>query len=100
MVKIFPCLLFWDFLQFGFSENMIVTQETVDRMALDFGVEPAPQLASIEQSATSIALAPTDIAKVVRVREARASQGLPPFGDERDDMTISQLDAWSATPAA
>lgn len=36
-------------------------------------------------------LAPTDVARVVRASEARASQGLPPFGDERDDKTVSQL---------
>jgi hypothetical protein len=38
-------------------------------------------------------LAPTDVAKVVRVREARGAQGLPPFGDERDDMTLPELEA-------
>jgi len=40
---------------------------------------------------SAITLAPTDIAKVVLVREAREAQGLPPLGDERDDMTVSQL---------
>ncbi len=38
-------------------------------------------------------LAPTDVAKVVRVREARAAQGPPPFGDARDDMTMPELEA-------
>lgn len=33
------------------------------------------------------------MAKVVRVREARGAQGLPPFGDERDDMTLPELEA-------
>jgi hypothetical protein len=33
------------------------------------------------------------VARVVRVREARASQGLPPLGDERDDLFISELEA-------
>jgi len=27
------------------------------------------------------------------VREARAAQGLPPFGDARDDMTLPELEA-------
>lgn len=40
-----------------------------------------------------LTLAPTDVAKVVRVREARGAQGLPPFGDERDDMTLPELEA-------
>ncbi len=43
-------------------------------------------------------LAPADIAKVVRGKEARASRGLPPFGDERDEMTIAELD-WMAKQA-
>ncbi len=38
-------------------------------------------------------LAPTDIAKVVRVDEARASQQLPPIGDDRGHKMISELDA-------
>ena len=47
-----------------------------------------------------IALAPTDIAKVVTVGEARGSQGLAPFGDDRDAKTITELDAANAAPAA
>ncbi len=43
-------------------------------------------------------LAPTDTAKVVRVDVARASQGLPPLGDERGAMMISELDAPAAAP--
>jgi len=42
---------------------------------------------------TKLELAPTDIAKVVRVDEARASQGLPAIGDERGAKTISELEA-------
>jgi hypothetical protein len=30
----------------------------------------------------------------VRVREARSAQGLPPFGDKRDDMTLTELEAY------
>ena len=44
-----------------------------------------------ETQPRKIDLAPTDIAKVIRASEARASQGLPPFGDERDDKTITEL---------
>lgn len=38
-------------------------------------------------------LAPTDIAKVIRVDEVRASQGLPPIGDDRGQKTIIELEA-------
>jgi len=45
-----------------------------------------------EQKQARFDLAPTDIAKVVRVDEARASQGLPPIGDDRGNLTIDALD--------
>lgn len=61
-------------------------QELIDRFGL-------PVSGPLEQQAPSVELAPTDIAKVIRVREARAAQGLDPLGDERDDMTISELEA-------
>lgn len=80
------------------ANGMLVTQDTVAALARQYSVTPMPQLASIEAQATTIQLAPTDIAKVVRVREA-ASQGLPPFGDERDDLTIDQLAAKAAAEA-
>ncbi len=44
-------------------------------------------------------LAPTDLAKVVKAKEARLSQGLEPFGDDRDEKTITQLGE-EAAPAA
>lgn len=75
------------------DQKFEITQADVDLLAKELGVHPAPRLASIDKQTATIQLAPTDVAKVVRVREARASQGLPPFGDERDDMTITQLDA-------
>jgi len=46
-----------------------------------------------EKQRASFQLAPTDVARVVRVREARSSQGLPPLGDERDDLFVSELEA-------
>jgi hypothetical protein len=36
---------------------------------------------------------------VVRVREARGAQGLPPFGDERDGMTLPELEASAKSKA-
>lgn len=78
----------------AYKENGLeLNQEVVDEIAKDYNL-PAPKLAGLSNQ-VSIALAPTDVAKVVRVREARASQGLAPFGDERDDLTIAQLEAQS-----
>jgi hypothetical protein len=47
-----------------------------------------------------LALAPTDIAKVVTVDEARVSQGLPPIGDDRGSMTIDELVRKASAPEA
>jgi hypothetical protein len=54
----------------------------------------------VEQQAVPLDLAPTDVAVVVRGREARAAKGLPPFGDERDDMTIEEVRANAKAVAA
>lgn len=75
------------------KNGFVVDQGVVDRVAADIGLEQPPTLASVEQQTTSLVLAPTDVARVVRVREARASQGLPPFGDHRDDLTVPELEA-------
>jgi len=76
------------------SNGFEVTQERVEQLCEKLEIQ-APQLAPADNQMRRIDLAPTDIAKVVKVKEARASQGLPPLGDERDDMTIAELDALS-----
>lgn len=81
------------------ANGFVVDQDEVDRLAQSFGV-PAPRLAPAADQTSSVALAPTDVAKVVRVREARAASGLQPFGDERDDLTIAELEARIAAAAA
>jgi hypothetical protein len=53
-----------------------VAQESVNALAQKFAV-PAPTLPDESKRAPSITLAPTDIARVVKVNEARASAGLP-----------------------
>jgi hypothetical protein len=78
------------------ANGLRVTQDAVNAIAAEFGITPIPELANVEEQTSTIALAPTDVAKVVRVREARASQGLPPFGDERDDLTITELETHAA----
>lgn len=87
------------------EEQMTVDQDVVNALAKECGVDPAPVLAAGDKKTTPLTLAPTDVAKVVRVREARASQGLEPFGDARDNMTITELDELlkakaTATPPA
>lgn len=47
----------------------------------------------------SIELAPTDVAKVVKAGEARRAQGLPIFGDERDEKTITEMGEGAAAQA-
>lgn len=57
-----------------------ITQEFVNAVADKHGVD-APMLPVESAKAPSIALAPTDIARVVSVNEARASAGLGPLTD-------------------
>lgn len=63
------------------ANGFVVDQETVDAMAKDYGV-PAPMLPVVTADAPkapTIALAPTDLASVVTVNEARASAGVSPL---------------------
>jgi hypothetical protein len=80
------------------SLGFVVDQSEVNAIAKAYGI-PAPLLAPAANQTSSVVLAPTDVAKVVRVREARGASGLPPFGDARDDMTITELDALNAAKA-
>jgi hypothetical protein len=82
------------------DQKLVVDQPVVDALAQAFGVSPVPQLADVTMQQSTIVLAPTDVAKVVRVSEARASQGLAPFGDARDNMTLTELDAYLQAKAA
>lgn len=75
------------------AQGMTIDQETVNRLAHKFGItEDIPQLASGDTKAVPIELAPTDVAKIVRVGPALRSLGLELFGDARDGMTITELD--------
>jgi len=62
------------------ANGFAVTQEYVDALAREHGVEP-PRLPPVASTGPSIALAPTDLARVVSVNEARASAGLGPLLD-------------------
>jgi hypothetical protein len=68
-----------------------VTQETIDALVQVLGVSVPCVLAAVETRAIPLQLAPTDVAKVVTVNEARAAQGLPPR--EGGDITIAEQDA-------
>ncbi len=85
-----------------YKENgMAITQAVVNSLARMFGItENIPELASGDTKAVPIPLAPTDIARVVRVGPALRSLGLDPFGDERDGMTITELDEFTKAKAA
>ncbi len=87
------------------SPAIAVIKEAID-LAKQGGIKPTTgsleallsslgiQAERIPEANTSVRLelAPTDIAKVVRVDEARTSQGLPPIGDERGKLTIQELE--------
>lgn len=77
--------------------GFVITQERVNDLAEQFDVEPPTLAAADAAPVTRLELAPTDVAKVVRVDEARASQGLPPIGDDRGKLTIVELDAQAAS---
>jgi hypothetical protein len=70
------------------AAGFVVTQERVQQLADTFDVQ-APTLADV--SPVSLALAPADVAKAVRVDEARAAQGLGPIGDERGMRLLSDV---------
>lgn len=78
-----------------------VDQTTIDALVRVLGVSVPCTLAAVETRAVPLQLAPTDVAKVVTVNEARAAQGLPLRED--GDITIAQQDAnlkaQSAPPA-
>ena len=81
------------------SAGFLVTQETVDRIAADFRLPAIPPLATI---APAMPLASTDIARVIRVNEARASLGLGPLvladgsPDPAGDLTVESYSARNA----
>lgn len=89
------------------ANGLVINQDVVNELAARFGVSPAPQLADDGSKGKqySFLLAPTDIAKVVRGFEARAAQGLDPFGtpeapDPRDQMTLTEIEEASKAKAA
>jgi hypothetical protein len=92
---------FFDAIKQTKEQGFDASQSYVDALALDFGVK-APLLPMESNKAPSIALAPTDIARVVSVNEARASAGLGPLllnGAPDPDGTLT-VEEFSAKKAA
>jgi hypothetical protein len=77
-----------------------VAQGDVDRLAAEMGVEHPPTLAVSAASRKPLDLAPTDVARVVRVNEVRLDRGLPALDDERGVLFISELEAYAESRAA
>lgn len=69
---------FFDAVRAAKANGFDVTPEYITKLSGDFGI-PAPLLPAATNRAPTITLAPTDIAKVVLVNEARASGGLGPL---------------------
>lgn len=75
------------------KNGLEVNQTVVDELAAKLGVSPAPTLA-LAGKQTNVVLAPTDIAKVVTVDEARDSQGLGPHPDPtKGKLFVSELES-------
>lgn len=71
--------------------GLVVDQDVVNALSKKFNVFPVPQLAQSSDAKPSIALAPTDIVKVVTVDEARLSAGLGKLGGPAGDKFVSEL---------
>jgi len=69
--------------------NLVLTQEIVNTLAVKLGVDTPPLLGTT--SAAQLQLPDTAIPGLVLGREGRESQGLQPFGDERDTMTLDEI---------
>jgi len=69
---------FYDAIKAAKANGFEVTTAYVDALASDYGIVK-PTLPAESNKAPSITLAPTDIAIVVKVNEARASAGLGPL---------------------
>lgn len=86
------------------SNGFAMSQEYVDAVAKKHDIA-APQLPIESNKAPSIALAPTDIARVVTVNEARASAGVGPLllpdgtTDPDGKLTVEQFAAKKASEA-
>jgi hypothetical protein len=97
---------FFDSLQGIKAMGAELDQDTIDEQAKAYNVATVKLPPVTEDKVPTIQLAPTDVAKVVLVNEARASAGLGPLllatGAEDPDgkLTVSAFDAKQAARAA
>lgn len=77
-------------LELATQKGMQPTLATVINLADRVGLQ-LEEIRADDAQPLSIDLAPTDVAKVVMAGEARRAQGLPPFGDDRDQKTITEM---------
>ena len=87
-----------DALQLAKARGLRADEKSVRELAARVGIELEEQPEG-EETVDALPLAPTDIAKVVKGKEARSSLKLPAFGDERDNLTITQLGEQSKADA-
>lgn len=69
--------------------NLDFTQDDVTALALELGITVPPRLGS--SGAGQLQLPDMAIPGLVLGAEGRAAQGLPPFGDDRDTMTLEEI---------
>lgn len=77
------------------ASGLVVEQEDADAIADVLDLGKVTLAAGDSKPVARLDLAPTDLAKVVTVNEARASRQLPPIEGERGTMTIAELEAAS-----
>lgn len=96
---------FFDDIAKARANGFAITQDYVNSVAEQHGVE-APMLPADADKGPSVTLAPTDLARVVSVNEARASAGLGPLltidgqPDPDGRLTVEAYAAKSATTTA
>jgi hypothetical protein len=89
---------FYEAIERAKANGFDINQLYVERVAAEFGII-APTLPAQTSRAPTIALAPTDLAAVIRVDEARASAGVPPLGPPDGLLTIEEYKLKKAAAA-
>lgn len=70
----------------GYSVETILSDEAIELRKQALESLLSNQSINVQRSL----LTPSDLLNVVRVAEARAGENLPPFGDDRDKMTVRE----------
>lgn len=99
---------FFDDIKATRDQGFVVDQAHVEAVAKAYDIDPPRLPEATTSKAPTVVLAPTDIARVTRVNEARASAGLPPLTlasgapDPDGQLTVSafaaKVESAKATP--